>query len=285
MRIFARGWSEGFDGPGRRLVYYLKGCNFRCLWCGNPESIAAEPELLFYPEKSAFAAQACPRGAVRGESLDRGACARCINRPCVSEWRDRAFELAGKEISAAEIVDEAQSRRAMLGKDGGVTFSGGEPSLQMDALLEAAAALREKGIAVAVETNASSPRFHELSGRFDTIICDLKCVSAELHRRITGADNRGALANLSSGSGINLRIPLIRELNFTAEERERIFQFLLRSRPDTVGFLRLHRLGLPKYKALGLSCEAESLTPPERLDVEVYCLRLKEEGIAAEVLN
>jgi len=29
MTIFAQGWSEGFDGPGRRRVYYLKGCNFR----------------------------------------------------------------------------------------------------------------------------------------------------------------------------------------------------------------------------------------------------------------
>ena len=288
MRIFARGWSDGFDGPGRRLVYYLKGCNLRCHWCGNPESIAAVPEMLFYPGKSDFAAESCPHGAVRDGLLDRRACARCADHACVERWRDPAFERVGEELTLPDLLAQVEERRPFFGRDGGgggVTFSGGEPTLQMDALLAAADALRERGVHVAIETNASSPRFHELGGRCDMLICDLKAVSGDLHARMTGADNQLILANLASGIAMTVRVPLIRELNFVPEEREKIHRFLVEMRPERVGLLLLHRLGRPKYQALGRAWTAEDLTPPDRDDVEAFRLALERDGLAAEILN
>lgn len=285
MRIFAKGWSEGFDGPGRRFVYYLKGCNFKCLWCGNPESIKTESEIMFYPEKSQFASQACPHGAVRDGCLDRVRCVGCQARPCVNVWRDRAFELSGEEISTEQIVAEVESRSQLFGVDGGVTFSGGEPTLQMDALLDAASALRGKGVHLALETNASSPRFAELPDAFDLLICDLKCVSTELHRKLTGMDNRQVLENLLSGAKFILRMALTSELNFTESEKEELRRFLLGVRPAAVEFLRMHRLGAAKYKALGIRCEADAHNPPERREVEEFCSQIRLNGINAKTIN
>jgi len=37
LHIFKKGFSFAVDGPGNRLVYHLRGCNFRCAWCANPE--------------------------------------------------------------------------------------------------------------------------------------------------------------------------------------------------------------------------------------------------------
>jgi len=286
MRIFARGWSDGFDGPGRRLVYYLKGCNLRCTWCGNPESIAAVPEMLFYPERSAFAAESCPHGAVRDGTLDRRVCARCTDQACTDRWRDPAFERVGEELGLDALLAQVEERRPLFGPaGGGVTFSGGEPTLQMDELLTAADALRARGVSVAVETNASSPRFRELDGRVDTLICDLKAVDSDLHARMTGVDNHRILANLASGLAMTVRVPLIRELNFERAERARIGRFLAEVRPERVGLLLLHRLGRPKYEALGSAWTAEDLTPPDREEVEAFRQALERDGLVAEILN
>ncbi|MCK4981623.1 MAG: glycyl-radical enzyme activating protein [Victivallaceae bacterium] len=289
MRIFAKGWSNGFDGPGRRFVYYMKGCDFRCLWCASPESISPDPEILFYPDKSEFAASCCDKKAVEGDRLKREICSNCNAMSCINIWRNRAFELVGTDISKSEIIQDMEQRMAMFGSDGGITFSGGEPTLQVDELLDIAQELKYRGINLTIETNAASPRFKELYDAFDLLICDLKCITPELHYKITGAANDMVVKNISHAvaAGINMiiRVPLIEELNFTISERERFYEFFSAVKPARVEFLRLHQLGLPKYKALGQSCPAKKLNPPKEEEVDDFCKSLSSLGIDAKLLH
>ena len=70
MNIFGQGWSEGFDGPGRRWVVYLKGCNLRCRWCASPEGLAVEPQLLFYGARADHASAWARLEAIVGRKVD-----------------------------------------------------------------------------------------------------------------------------------------------------------------------------------------------------------------------
>ena len=292
MRIFATGWSEEVDGPGRRWVVYLKGCNFRCRWCANPEGMSSSPEMLFYPGRSPYADKACPYGAVQGTHLNRVKCATCADRPCSRVARDPAFEFAGWEMSVEELLGRADAARPLLGGQGGITFAGGEPTLQADDVLAAMAALRGRQIHTTIETNASTPGFARFPGQVDLIIADVKCVSPDRHRECTGADNALTLGNLSAAAqrqrDLLVRVALVTGFNDTDDEMDRIAAFLGRLRQGRdrlrAQVLRLHHVGEPKYAALGIEYPMKGCPyPPEQRARDLEG-RLSDAGLDVEPL-
>lgn len=303
MNIFSTGWSEGFDGPGRRWVVYLKGCNFRCRWCANPEGLSPEPQILFYPDRAQYANKACPYKAVRKSGtarkplavpnfiLDRGKCAVCPDISCVRVWHHPAFEHVGKEVPVAEIVGLAQQYRPLFGRNGGVTFGGGEPMLQANQLLSTIKALRQKGIHTTIETNASTADLQKFVGLVDLLICDLKCISSDVHYDWMGADNRQVLQNLMSmakkQSQLIVRIPFVKGMNDSKEEMEKLRIFLYNLAKQRkyleVEVLRQHHLGEPKYAALGKEYPMRNTPLPERNEAQTFVDELVKCGLGASL--
>ena len=257
MLIFARGWSCDRDGPGQRLMFYLKGCNLRCRYCGNPEGIDPGVELMYYPERRSGVplAECCRDG-----SLD---CANCRTYECVRIWRHPEHELAGEEISVDEVLLLARESRRMFGELGGVTFGGGEPTLQHCELFAAIDRLVAEGIDVTVESNASLPVYPQLIGRVDHLISDCKAVDDARHRALTGSGNAAILEHLrAAASGqrdLLVRVPLIPGYNADDAELERYRKFFAElnvlhqknfGEALKAQCLRLHHMGMPKYRAL-----------------------------------
>ncbi len=201
MKILQKGFNYSQDGPGNRLVYHLQGCNFRCKWCSNPESI----------------------------KLDYDNC---------------------KEHSVDEIVDEAIRSRMMFFDNGGVTFTGGEPTLQFSELKQALVKLKEAGIHTAIETNGSHPDLPELSDYIDFFIIDIKCSDDDIHKKYTNHSNRITLKNLEKLTEIRnqllVRIPLINNVNTNADDFIRLFSSIDMSNTK-VEILPYHEYGKCKW--------------------------------------
>ena len=294
MRIFASGWSFDKDGPGQRLVFYLKGCNMRCGWCANPEGISPEREILFYPERcSGNIDYVCSKGAIDGKILNREICKECSAQNCVKIWRHKCIESVGEEISPEKILTMAEAALDMFGRHGGVTFGGGEPTLQSADLLKTMRMLRDSGISTAVESNASTGDFALVAQAADYLICDLKAFSDKIHSGMTGVSSRLVLENLihagETKAALLIRIPVVTGLNDGQVEITLIVDFLteLHQRriakskmPLRVELLRMHHLSRTKYAGLGIHYPMDKVKLPDQSVIAGYRQQLSAAGIA-----
>ena len=197
-----------FDGPGLRLVVFLQGCNFRCLYCANPDTI--DP---------------------KGES---------------------------KETSPDEILRMAMSQKPFFGKKGGVTFSGGEPTVQAKELIPLFRRLKESGIHICVDTNGSvwNDDVKELLSLADLILLDVKQYNPERHKLLTERSNEQTLRTAewleSIGKPFWLRYVLVQGYSAIEDDiRALCAHFSPYTMLQRVEILPYHTLGVHKYEAMG----------------------------------
>lgn len=281
LRIFQKGFNYSQDGPGNRLVYHLQGCNLRCAWCANPEGMTWEPPLLV---NGKLEERYCPHGAIADGQLDRNVCKTCAVRECLTIHRNSSMKCAASDVPLEAIVQEAVSCRPMFFDGGGVTFTGGEPTLQWEALRQLLPLLKANGIAVALETNGTHPRLPELFDYIDTLMMDCKQADSALHERHTGAPNATILQNLraaaSAGRHPQIRIPLIHGVNDTEQDAQQFLRFFQSLEGAfTVEILPYHEYGKDKWAQCGRPYAVENgfVRPADRQRLQTL---LRDHGIA-----
>jgi pyruvate formate lyase activating enzyme len=215
------------DGPGIRTTIFFKGCSLDCWWCHNPESIRKLPEKITV------------------NSIHNS------GKLC-----DETEEILGKEYSSAELLQEIKEDQVFYDESGGgVTFSGGEPLLQVKFLQEILHLCKASGINTAIDTSGyvGSSYFGKVYDHTDLFLFDLKIIDNELHEKFTGVSNKLILSNLryltERGEKVIIRIPLIPGITDTEKNLSEVASYLLKLKNiRKIDLLPYNEIAESKYK-------------------------------------
>jgi len=157
---------------------------------------------------------------------------------------------------------------------GGVTFSGGEPMMQLEFLMSLLRECRLRAIHTAVDTSGyvSGEDFAELYDLVDLFLFDLKVMNEDSHFRYTGVSNRPIHDNLvalaSRGEKVIVRIPMVPGVTDTVENLDAVVAFLKPLKNvRCISLLPYNRLGEDKAERYKLPGPRRRWQPPTAEDM------------------
>ena len=262
------------DGPGIRTTVFLKGCSLRCPWCSNPENLIPMPQPYV---KDGI--KGCYGKYYNTEELIK----ECL--------KDKAFYI-GKlddpmqwEISNPEDIDLLP---------GGVTFSGGEALLQIDALIPVIIGLHNSGVHITVETCLFIPvkNLQAALELVDLFYVDIKILDAERCKALEKGNLECYLSNLDTlfawrdkqgkNKPVIIRIPVIGSYTDTPDNRNAVKMLLAKFKNSIlkIELVKEHNLGESKYRSLGMQPDYHGV---EDGLIELYKVELETLGILTEI--
>lgn len=281
------------DGPGLRTTVFLKGCPLRCRWCHNPETQSREKETYYRPEKCIGClrcAEVCPQRCHRAQEgmhlFDPTACIRCM--ACTESCPGGALEAVSRTMELEEIVEQVLSDRVFYRSRGGLTVSGGEPTVQREGLLALLDAVKAEEISTCLETCGFFPEslVPALAERVDLFLFDMKDTDDARHKENTGVDLSRILHNLllldSLGAETILRCILIPDVNLNDAHAYALAEIYGKlSHCRFIELLPYHPYGLSKSQQLGR--EDMRYRQPEQQELETFAAILTAQGIPTKL--
>ena len=175
------------DGPGNRLVIFFHGCNFQCQACHNPYTMSL-------CNHCGDCIEVCPDAALSlGEDgkvqWHRDLCTHCDK--CLDICPISASPMT-TGYSATDLIEIIRENQPFIS---GITFSGGEATVQLPFLINLLKQLRsDPGLSqlnCLLDTNGSlgSEGWFRLLPYLDGVMLDLKSWHSDRHKLLTGASN------------------------------------------------------------------------------------------------
>jgi len=285
------------DGPGIRLTVFFKGCNLACQWCHNPESISIKRQKMYNDSKcigSKKCLDNCPNDALilteNGIVTDVNACNLCGK--CAEVCPTKAFEMLGEFKPLDNLMKIIDNEAVFFDQsDGGVTFSGGEPLMHADYLIEALKECGKRYYHRVVDTTAFSSleTIVEVADNTELFLIDLKLMDDVNHKKLTGVSNQKIHRNITEIAkkdvDIIFRVPVIPGVNTSDENTIATANFMnsLAGNRDVINLLPYHSIAENKHKKLGDLEGFTSFKEPTEKELERMIAVYETYGIKASV--
>lgn len=195
---------------------------------------------------------------------------------CLYCHNPETWEINGSSelINPQELVDKVEKYKNYFGTTGGVTFSGGEPLLQPEFLLECLKMCKRKGIHTCLDTaGVGFGDYEEILKYVDLVILDVKAVEDDEYTRITGQKINEFNNFLQQAQKLNkrlwLRQVIVPNINDNKSHIEKLKQFASQIKGvEKIELLPYKTIGVHKYKTLNLKYRLENVPElsKEKLD-------------------
>lgn len=162
-------------------------------------------------------------------------------------------------ITSDELVDKIKRFKSYIKNTGGVTFSGGEPLLQPDFLVDCCKKLKKEGFNIVLDTaGVGVGKYNEILENVDLIIFDVKHAVSSEYLKLTGTNIDESEKFLEIARAMNKKfwvrqviIPGVTDnIGYIKTLKKYINDKI--SNVEKVEFLPYHKLGQEKYEALGI---------------------------------
>ena len=236
-----------YDGKGIRTTVFLKGCSLQCPWCCNPETINIDTDY-YIDESKCFV----------NRGIESDLCSQCERkggRFTIEHCRFGVCTPTSTDNDLEEVYNElSRDFDLMKESEGGVTFSGGEPLLQIRRYEKLCKQLKKDDIQIAFETTfvVSEDLFLIALDCADCFILDLKLQpSHKLYKDQKYIEMLSKRLDSCRKRAVPLQYRLVFVDNM-ADDLDYIVQVLYRLSIGKIELLKCHNLGKPKYERLGM---------------------------------
>lgn len=285
------------DGPGIRTTVFLKGCPLQCMWCHSPESQRPFPELMYYTNLCNHCNECvtiCPTQAQTTDATHKILQSRCTHcGRCATACYSGALKLVGKYVRVGALLIELQKDASFyLQSQGGITLSGGEPTLQPQFTQALLKACRSQHFHTVIETcgYATWSIFQKILPHVNLVLYDLKHLNRAQHIQYTGVPNDLILQNLyrldQTDTHFIIRVPVIPTINDALEDVNALATFCgSLHHLKHIELLPYHRLGVSKYQHLDRPYSLLDLCPPQDDVIIQMSEALQDQGLKVVTEN
>ena len=177
------------------------------------------------------------------------------------------------KIESNELIKRI-SRYHGYYKGGGVTFSGGEPLLQPDFLIDMLEKCHMINLHTAIDTaGVGIGKYDEILKHTDLVLLDIKAIDNESYLKLTGQNidefNKFVDALNNSNSKVWIRQVIIPGINDTEEYILKLKEYIKKIKNvEKIELLPYHTMGVEKYKKLNINYPLEGVEPLDKDKLE-----------------